>query len=182
MNGKPPTPKRGALPTPKDALDKALRYTPDHNFFVREIRQLLCLEQSSFALVTEARTPRARYFGTYGSDDAEFHRKIWASGKNVGTRIADGDRIGGWRQDVESDGRAAFPEHWPNRWLGGRRCYLVAHRRVRDGYGYHKCLGCLPWEALPQCKSLTRRIQRVGSEKNLRLHHSGTILRSNLKA
>jgi hypothetical protein len=29
MNGKPPTPKRGAFPTPKDVLDKAPRYTPE---------------------------------------------------------------------------------------------------------------------------------------------------------
>jgi hypothetical protein len=29
MNGKPPTPKRGAFPTPKEVLDKAPRYTPE---------------------------------------------------------------------------------------------------------------------------------------------------------
>jgi hypothetical protein len=31
MNGKPPTPKRGAFPTPKDVLDNAPRYTPEHD-------------------------------------------------------------------------------------------------------------------------------------------------------
>jgi len=30
MNGKPPTPKRGAFPTPKDVRDKAPPYIPDH--------------------------------------------------------------------------------------------------------------------------------------------------------
>ena len=29
MNDKPRTPKRGALPTPKDVLDKARRYIPE---------------------------------------------------------------------------------------------------------------------------------------------------------
>ena len=29
MNGKLPTPKRGALPTPKDVRDKATPYIPD---------------------------------------------------------------------------------------------------------------------------------------------------------
>jgi hypothetical protein len=29
MNGKPPTPKRGAFPTPKDVFDEAPRYIPE---------------------------------------------------------------------------------------------------------------------------------------------------------
>ena len=29
MSDKPPAPKRGALPTPKDVREKAPRYTPD---------------------------------------------------------------------------------------------------------------------------------------------------------
>jgi hypothetical protein len=31
MNDKPPTPKRGAFPTPKDVLDKAPRYKPEQS-------------------------------------------------------------------------------------------------------------------------------------------------------
>jgi hypothetical protein len=31
VNGNPPTPKRGALPAPKDVLDKAPRYTPERS-------------------------------------------------------------------------------------------------------------------------------------------------------
>ena len=31
MNDKLPTPKRGAFPTPKEVLDKAPKYTPEHS-------------------------------------------------------------------------------------------------------------------------------------------------------
>jgi hypothetical protein len=31
MSGKPPVPKRGAFPTPKDVRDKAPPYIPDHD-------------------------------------------------------------------------------------------------------------------------------------------------------
>jgi hypothetical protein len=31
MNDKPPTPKRGAFPTPKEVIEKAPRYIPDRS-------------------------------------------------------------------------------------------------------------------------------------------------------